>query len=132
MKKTTQQGKIIKQFGVNVWPHEQTTAEALVAVGYTVEFVRRSEEKRSTSADVLINGEVWEMKAPTSDSAAAIEKNVRKALHQSKWVIFDSRRMGRAVSDITVERELRKCAASLHSLRRLLFVNRAGEVVDIK
>ena len=127
----TREGKIIIQSGTNVWPHELKTAEALAAAGYTVEFVRRSEEKRAQSADVLMLGEVWEMKAPRSDKASAIDKNVRKALHQSKWVIFDSRRM-KKIPDTTVERELRKSAQTLRSMRRLLFVNRKAEVIDIK
>lgn len=45
------------------------------------------------------------------------------ALHPSKWVIFDSRRM-KKVPDSTVERELRKSAQTLRSMHRLLFVNR--------
>jgi len=102
-----------------------------VEAGYTVEFVRRSEEQRAQSADALMLGEVWEMKAPRSDKASAIDKNVRKALHQSKWVIFDSRRM-KMIPDSTVERELRKSAQTLRSMRRLLFVNRKAEVIDIK
>lgn len=35
-------GKIIIRPGVNVWPRELRTAEALAAVGHTVEFVRKS------------------------------------------------------------------------------------------
>lgn len=49
-----------------MWPHELKTAEALATAGYTIEFVRRSEERRAQSAGVLIFGEVWEMKAPRS------------------------------------------------------------------
>ena len=127
----TREGKIVIQSGANVWPHELKTTEALAAAGYTIEFVRRSEEQRAQSADVLMHGEVWEMKAPKSDKESAIDKNVRKALHQSKWVIFDSRRM-KKVTDTTVERELRKSAQTLRSMRRLLFVNRKAEVIDIK
>lgn len=70
----TREGKIIIQSGANVWPHELKTAEALAAAGYTVEFVRRSEEQRAQSADVMMLGEVWEMKAPRSDKASAIDK----------------------------------------------------------
>lgn len=83
--------------------------------GYTVEFVRRSEQKRVHSADVLIDGELWEFKAPTSDKASAVDKNVRKALHQAKCVVYDSRRM-KKVSDSQVGRELRKSAEVLRSM----------------
>ena len=71
------------------------------------------------------------MKAPRSNKASAVDKNVRKALHQAKRVVFDSRRM-KSIPDATVERELRKSAATLRSMRHLLFVNRKGQVIDIK
>ena len=48
--------------GINVWPHELKTAEALAEAGHVVEFVRRSEEKRAKSADALIDGGPCERK----------------------------------------------------------------------
>ena len=80
--------QIIIQSGANVWPHEMKTAEALAAAGRTVEFIRRSEEQRTTSADAIIDGIVWEMKAPKASNLKAIEKNLRKALDQSNCVIL--------------------------------------------
>ena len=77
-------GKIIIAPDLNVWPHEYETAKALAMAGMTVEFIRRSEEYRTTSADVIINGMGWEIKSPRSDKASAIDKNIRKALHQYK------------------------------------------------
>lgn len=126
------QGHIIIQPGANIWPHELKTAEALAAAGYTVEFVRRSEEQRVTSADVIIDGVLWEMKAPTSSSLKAVEKNLRKALSQSNCVILDSRRM-KTIPDSAIERELRACAnGRIKALKHLLFVNRHAQVIDIK
>lgn len=107
------------------------TARSLVTAEYTLEFIARSEEERLTSADRLIAGEFWGMKAPKSDKASAIDKNVRKALHQARCVILDSRRMKR-ISNKQVEHELKKCAESLPGLKHLLFANRYGEVLDIK
>ena len=46
------QGKIIRDPHINVWPHEMRTAEALSGAGYIVEFIKRSEGFRQTSADV--------------------------------------------------------------------------------
>lgn len=96
-------GKIIIAPDLNVWPHEYETAKALAMAGMTVEFIRRSEEHRTTSADVIVNGLIWEIKAPESDKAKVIEKNLRKALHQSKNVIFDARRM-KKLPDMVIER----------------------------
>lgn len=86
-------GKIIIAPGINLWEQEYETAQALAAAGLTVEFIRRSEEKRRTSADVIINGLAWEMKAPKADNVRAVDRNLRRALHQSPNIIFDSYRM---------------------------------------
>lgn len=60
-----------------------------------------------------------------------IRKNLRKALGQSRNIIFDSQRI-KGASDLGVERELRKQAIAMRQIRRLLFVNKRREVIDIK
>lgn len=124
-------GKITIPAGVNVWPHELKTARALAAAGYDVEFVRRSEEKRVTSPDVFIDGELWEMKAPTSNKLHKVQDNLRRAIKQSPNVVFDARRM-KGLPNAAIERELVKYAGELRSLRKLRFVNKNSKVIDIK
>lgn len=124
-------GKIIIAPDLNVWPHEYETAKALAMAGMTVEFIRRSEEYRTTSADVIIDGVEWEIKAPKSDKLKMVQKNLRLALHQSENVIFDSRRI-KGIPDHAIERELRKWGGEMRSLKHLIFVNRHGIVIDIK
>ncbi|MBC2888932.1 hypothetical protein [Gordonibacter massiliensis (ex Traore et al. 2017)] len=125
------QGKIIIAPDINLWEQEYETAQALAKAGLTVEFVRRSEENRRTSADAVINGLVWEMKAPKADNARAIDRNLRRALHQSANIIFDSRRM-KKLPDAVIERELRKHAQEVRSIKHLWFINRRQEIIDIK
>lgn len=62
-------GKPIIAPDLNVWPHEYETAKALAMAGITVEFIRRSEEYRTTSADVIING---------AERERAIERELHK------------------------------------------------------
>ena len=122
-------GNIIIPGDANVWPHERKTAQALARAGYDVEFVKKSEEAYATTADVLIDGTLWEMKSPTASNIKAIERNLKRARWQS-GIVFDSRRM-KNLPDAAIERELRKCAASINGVRRVLFVNRHGVVIDI-
>ncbi|HIW77132.1 MULTISPECIES: hypothetical protein [Gordonibacter] len=124
-------GKIIISPGLNIWDQEYESAQALAKVGITVEFIRRSEENRRTSADVLINGLVWEMKAPKADNVRAIDRNIRRALHQSPNIIIDARRM-KKLPDEVIERELRKHAREMRSIKHLWFINRQREIIDIK
>lgn len=96
----------------------------------TVEFIKRSENRYDRSAGVLMDDIVWELKAPKSDKLHMVEQNLRRALKQSQNVVFDSRRM-KGLPDPVIERELRKWGRELRSLRRLLFVNRHAQVIDI-
>lgn len=123
-------GQIIIEYGANPKPHEIRTAHSIAAAGYTITLVAKSEIDGVKTADALIDGETWEMKAPTSNSRKAIQKNMHKALKQSRNLIIDSRRMD--VPGLVIEREVRSLAPKLKSLRKLLFVNKLGEVIEIK
>ena len=126
-----EKGEVIIPPDVNVWPHELCTAKALAAEGYTVRFIRKSERFRENSADVLINGVLWDMKAPTSAYIQRVGENLREALRQSRYVVFDSRRM-KKIPDSAIERELRKWAKELKRLKALKYVDKHGQVFDIK
>ncbi len=126
-----QQGKIIIAPDLNVWPHELKTAEALACAGYTVEFIRRSEEQRAKSADVLINGIIWEMKAPRADNLKAIERNLKRARWQSENIIFDCRRM-KKLPEKAIEREVEKQAFTIARINRLILITKRGIIIDIK
>ena len=116
---------------VVVWPQEYRTAVALSRAGFNVTFIKKSDEDREKTPDLLIDGQLWEMKAPKASNARAIDRNLRRALRQSRRIIIDSRRM-KDLPDATVERELRKHARDMRSIERLVFANHRGEVIDIK
>ena len=124
-------GVIIIEPGVDVWPHEERTAEALAASGMTVRFLRRQEGDHIRTPDVVVDGERWEMKSPQSSDMDKVRKTLRSALGQSRNIIFDSRRI-KGVPDFKIERELRKQAEAIRQIRRLVFVNKKREVIDIK
>ena len=78
-----------------------------------------------------MDGVVWEIKCLETDKLATVEKKVRKALHQSRNAIIDSRRM-RGLKTSDVERKLRTLANELKSLKRLILISKDGTVIDIK
>ena len=125
------QGTIKAPSDLNIQEHELSTARALADAGYDVEFAHKTEGNRVTSADVIVNGVLWEMKSPQAGNRKAIERNLRKASRQSANIIFDSQRM-KGISDAEVEKELRKYAAHIKAIRRLWFVDRNRAVIDIK
>lgn len=127
MKKT---GKIIIPDGVDVWPHELESAKALIRCGHTVEFIKAIDQKGRQTADCLVDGITWEMKAPRASSLKAVERNLKRGKWQSCRIVFDSHRM-KYVPDKAIERELRKRFVEIKGIERIKFINRHGQVVDI-
>lgn len=86
---------------------------------------------RVTSPDVVINGVIWEMKSPQASDNKAIERNLRKACKQSPNIAFNSQGMKDA-SDSEIEKHLRSIYPHIKAIRRLWFINRNREIIDIK
>ena len=78
-----------------------------------------------------MKGKRWELKVPTSDKVGMIQKNIRRALHLSAFVVFDSYRMKR-LPNAAIEREVRLRSAELKSLKKLIYISRHGEIVIVK
>lgn len=125
------EGNIIIHPGVNVWPHKMRTAKAFASRGHDVFFPEVDDNDYHNSADALIFGLVWEMKSPRSPKMSKVLKVVREAVHQSPNVIYDSQRV-KNLTDIQIERELRRIAPMLKALKNLLFVNRKRHIIVIK
>ena len=124
-------GEIVIKYGAAPWPHEMKTAQALILHGYTVIFKRRKEGQYQSSADIEMNGIEWEIKSPISNRLSNVQKTLRKAAHQSSSVIYDSQRV-KDLTDLQIEKELRKQTRGFRSLKHVIFVNKKREVIDIK
>ena len=104
---------------------------ALRNAGYEVEFIKRREGYCQSSADIKIDGFEWELKSPVSASLKNVQKTLRKAAHQANRVVYDSQRV-KTLTDPQLEKELRKQAKEFRSIKRVMFVNKARKVIDIK
>ncbi len=123
-------GSVIIPAGVNVWEHELKTARVLADYGYTVCFIAKDNGHKIKSADILIDGVPYEIKSPTTSKLSAIERNLKRAYHQSVNIVIDSRRMKR-LPDKSIQKELVKQFVLTKSIRQILFVNRKRGVIDI-
>lgn len=129
MKKNAGKGTITIEQGVNVWPHELHTAMALANAGYSVRFI--PENKTLGSADAYVNDTIFEFKAPEGSSVKSIQRNIVKAInHQSANIVIDSFRMKR-IHDSSIQGFLLGRLKEGKGIKRLLFVNRSGKVIDI-
>ncbi len=124
-------GRVIIPPDVNLWPHELRTADALARAGHVVEFVRKNDTPHEKTADALVDGVLWEFKAPRSSHLSAVERNLKKGRWQSERIVFDGRRMKR-LPDYAIEREVRTRAYRIPHIRKLLYVNKQGQIIDIK
>lgn len=115
---------------VVTWPHELTTANALAKAGYVVEFLPTLQNKNTKTPDILMSGEKWEIKSPRSDKLSAVERNLKRATKQSCNIVIDSHRMSK-LRDTTIQNFLVQKFKQQKSIKRLLFVNRKRQVIDI-
>ena len=123
-------GKITIEPGTNVLPHEMATAKALMEAGFSVKFKKKKEGYKIPSADVVMGGKVWEIKAPKGSKLDAVERNLRRAKEQSEYVILDSFRF-KKIPDNAIKREILAKAPYISKIREVIFVNRKREVIDI-
>lgn len=124
--KNTNLGRVIIPADANPWPHEQRVAKILALAGHYVEFIPETNIK---TPDIYLERTIFEIKSPISDKVDAIERNITRALEKSPNVIFDSSRM--RVRDNQILRELIKRRRAGKGLKRLLFVNKRGIIIDV-
>lgn len=95
--------------GMTVWPHEERTASALARTGRSVSFIPRKEGRRVKSADIVMDGVEWEMKAPKAAGLKALDRILRRAVRQSRNIVIDAARIDGS-TDAQIERDLRRVA----------------------
>ena len=111
--------------------HEIDAAYALARHFQTlVEFIVPVDDYKRKSADILMNGVVWEIKCPTGDSKSTISNQIRRASKQSTNIIIDTRRTKLRFNDI--EKRVQFGVSGKSSVKRLILINKTGKVVEIK
>ena len=116
--------------GVKPWPHELETAVSLVKSGHTVVFRAKSEKYKVQTADILLDGQIWELKAPNGKKLSAVERNLRRGKNQSSRIVFDSRRM-KGVPDKAIMREILSKAHFITDIDKIIYINKHGDCIDI-
>ena len=120
-------GMVIIPDGADPWPHEKRVAKILAASGHCVEFIPESGMK---TPDIYLDGVMYEIKSPVSDKVDAVERNIVRALVKCQNIVFDSSRM--KVRDYRIIGELIRIRKAGKGVKKLIFVNKQREVIDIK
>lgn len=122
-----QKGKVVIPADARPWPHEQCVAKILAMAGYYVEFIP---EVNLKTPDIYLNKTMFEIKSPFTNNPKKIVRNVKRALEKCPNVVIDSSRI-KGLRDDAVQRILKNKRKDFNGLKRLLFINKRGQIIDI-
>jgi hypothetical protein len=121
-------GKIdISQLNTPPKKHELETAKYFAAMGKDITFIRPSSIPNQHRPDIFMDGLEWEMKAPTGSGKRNIEYNFRKAVTQSKNIIFDLRHV--KIPEKQCITQLEKEFKQRPYLNKLYVIKKDGELL---
>ena len=107
--------------------NELETAKYFASMGKDIVFIKPSSIPNQHRPDIIMDGLEWEMKAPTGCGKRNIEYNFRKAISQSKNIIFDLRHV--KISENLCITQLEKEFSKRPYLNKLLIVRKNGELL---
>ena len=109
--------------------HELLAAKYFADLGKDIVFIRPSDGEGIHRPDFRMDGVEWELKSPTGRSKRTIENNFRDAVKQSRYIIFDLRRI-QLTDDMSVK-QIKKEFSVRKYLKRLLIIHKDGTLEDI-
>ena len=109
---------------------EFETAKYFSERGKNIIFLRPSSIPHQHRPDILMDGIEWEIKCPIGKSKRTIENNMRKAITQSSFIIFDLRFI--KLSEKQCISRLEEQFYSRTKLRKLLIIKKNGELIELK
>ena len=117
---------------LNVPPesHEHRVAKYFSNHGFDVVFIKPCNIKGVKSPDFEMGGRIWEIKSPITYSDTSFEDNYRKAMRQSKHIIFDLRSLSQ-MNEAKYKKELEKWK-NIGGVRTLLVIGKDGKLFTIK
>lgn len=118
----------LKVDGVILQPHELATIEFLVAIGKTVKIVPTTFRRKT--ADIIMDGILWEMKSPQSAGKYTIEHAFQAASKQSENLLLDLRRC--KIVEQKAMAKIEREASRRTKLKRVLIITKGGRLLDIK
>jgi len=113
-------------------PHE-IEAAWIMARHYNcaVKFLKPIIGYKIKTADFVIQGVLWEHKCPISKShRRCVNVQLDRASQQARCIIFDARRT--ELNDEFLKKQLYKELSTRHSIRKLVFITKNSEIIELK
>jgi hypothetical protein len=95
-----------------------------------VEFIVPIDDYKRKTADILMQGAMWEIKTPEGASKYTIQKQIRRASKQAKNIVIDTRRT--KLSDIRIEKDVQTEINRRHNIRKVILINKFDKIVEIQ
>ena len=109
---------------------EFETAKFLLETGKDIVFIRPSSIPNQHRPDILMDGIEWEIKCPIGKSPRTIENNMRKAISQSCFIIFDLRFV--KLSEKQCISQLEEQFHSRSKVKKLIIIKKSGEMIKLE
>lgn len=119
---------VFRNNGVRLEPHEENTAKFLVLYGFNIEAIRPMNTPKLNNPDILMNGTIWEMKAPIKYNENTLKIRMKKASKQAKRIVFDFRNMKRDYEE--AQAFVIKLFIGNREMRRMIIVTKDKKVLD--
>jgi hypothetical protein len=96
-----------------------------------VEFLIPIGGYKTKTHDIVIEGLIWEMKAPKGDSKTTVGNQFKRSSKQrARHIVFDARRT--CLKDEEIKVKIRYEMRRRKSVKRVLFISKSRSVVEIK
>lgn len=119
----TKKGTIKVESGAQVSAYEYAAAEYFRTAGNTVVFLTPSRIPHRRTADILLDGQPWEIKTPFGNGSRTIQDILRSGKRQSDSIVLDLRFTKRTEQQALTEATL--FFARSRSLRRLCIITKS-------
>jgi len=110
--------------------HEKDIAYILsIHFNCDVFFIMPVDDYKRKTPDIRMKGVEWEIKSPLGSSKSTIRTNLNRALKQSKYIVFDSRRtkldFNTFQSTLLFEMKQHK------GIKGMILIDKVGNVIEI-
>ncbi len=111
-----------KYNNIKLEEHEIKTLKILNEFGFDIEVLRPMNTPCLNNPDIVMEGSIWEMKAPRSYNQKTLKERIRKASRQANKVIFDLRMIAQNKNEAK-EFLIRLFEGNRHMKRMLLIID---------
>ncbi|UOQ58105.1 hypothetical protein MUN78_04465 [Leucobacter allii] len=123
-------GSLFIPEGLDVGAHELSTAARMQELGYNVSFRPLAHGHNVKNPDVVMDGVIWEFKAPLGGGKNTVDHQMARARKQSNRLVLDLRRS--TLDDAHSIEQVRRRLSSERKLTHVIVIGHDGSVTFLE